>query len=176
MASFAARRQAAVAKNRRRMKTACREIAAQLAGYATRRHLARLVYDDSQKGFCSQFLTSAWANCSAKNWMWRAFSSKQQRAAGWRTSSRTRWGEAKTTRILVLGYRRAQRDQRPGRWPPEALAEGGRTIEDTCAWRSRPRRDRYQQQVMAGTSSIGHSGLEGNHYQQTLMARCCAIG
>ena len=85
-------------------------------------------------------------------------------------------GRRRPSRILVLGYRRAQRDQRPGRWPPEALAEGGRTIEDTCAWRSRPRRDRYQQQVMAGASSIGHSGLEGNHYQQTLMARCCAIG
>jgi hypothetical protein len=53
--SFAPRRQAAVAKYRRRMETACHEIAAQLAGYATRRHFAKVVYDDNQKGFCSQF-------------------------------------------------------------------------------------------------------------------------
>ncbi len=53
--AFAARREAAVRKYRHRMESACHEIAAQLAGYASRRRYATVRYDDSERGFCEQF-------------------------------------------------------------------------------------------------------------------------
>jgi hypothetical protein len=53
--SFAERRTASVAKFGRRMHSAVHEIAAQLAGYAARRHFAVVEYDDHERGFCSQF-------------------------------------------------------------------------------------------------------------------------
>lgn len=53
--SFAERRAAAVEKFHRRMQSATHEIAAQLAGYARRRHFASVEYDDRERGFCGQF-------------------------------------------------------------------------------------------------------------------------
>jgi hypothetical protein len=48
---FAERRQAAVTKFRNRMNSATHEIAAQLAGYASRRHFARVRYDDNDRSY-----------------------------------------------------------------------------------------------------------------------------
>ena len=49
--SFAQRREAAVRKFRDRMNSATHEIAAQLAGYAARRHFAQVRYDDSDHSY-----------------------------------------------------------------------------------------------------------------------------
>jgi hypothetical protein len=49
--AFADRRQAAVTKFRDRMNSATHEIAAQLAGYASRRHFARVRYDDNDRSY-----------------------------------------------------------------------------------------------------------------------------
>ena len=49
--SFADRREAAVRKYRSRMNSATHEIAAQLAGYASRRHFASVRYDDSDHSY-----------------------------------------------------------------------------------------------------------------------------
>jgi len=51
VAAFAHRRQAAVRKFRDRINSATHEIAAQLAGYASRRHFARVRYDDSDHSY-----------------------------------------------------------------------------------------------------------------------------
>ncbi len=53
--SFADRRNAAVRKQTNRMDSACHEIAAHLAGYASRRRFAVVRYDDTERGFCVQF-------------------------------------------------------------------------------------------------------------------------
>ena len=53
--SFADRRTAASQKYRNRMRSAVREVAAQLAGYAARRSFAAIEYDDSITGFCPEF-------------------------------------------------------------------------------------------------------------------------
>jgi hypothetical protein len=49
--SFAHRREAAVRKFRDRMNSATHEIAAQLAGYASRRHFAQVRYDDTEHSY-----------------------------------------------------------------------------------------------------------------------------
>jgi hypothetical protein len=49
--SFAERREAAARKFRQRMDSATHEIAAQLAGYAARRHFAQVRYDDSDHSY-----------------------------------------------------------------------------------------------------------------------------
>lgn len=51
VATFAHRREAAVRKFRDRMNSATHEIAAQLAGYAARRHFAKVRYDVSAEKF-----------------------------------------------------------------------------------------------------------------------------
>jgi uncharacterized protein (DUF433 family) len=51
VASLAKRREAAARKFRRRMDSATHEIAAQLAGYAARRHFAQVRYDDSDHSY-----------------------------------------------------------------------------------------------------------------------------
>jgi hypothetical protein len=51
VASFAQRREAAARKFRQRMDSATHEIAAQLAGYAARRHFAQVRYDDSDHSY-----------------------------------------------------------------------------------------------------------------------------
>lgn len=48
---FAERRLASARKFRDRMDSATHEIAAQLAGYADRRHFAEVVYDDTERGY-----------------------------------------------------------------------------------------------------------------------------
>jgi hypothetical protein len=57
--SFADRRSAAALKYRNRTRSAIREIAAQLVGYAARRGFAAIAYDDSVTGFCPEFPYSA---------------------------------------------------------------------------------------------------------------------
>lgn len=54
-ATFAARREAAVLKYRRRMKSAIQEAVAQLANFARRRHFAAVRYDDREQNFCGRF-------------------------------------------------------------------------------------------------------------------------
>ena len=49
--AFAHRRETAVRKFRDRMNSATHEIAAQLAGYASRRHFAQVRYDDSEHSY-----------------------------------------------------------------------------------------------------------------------------
>jgi hypothetical protein len=49
--AFASRREAASRKFRDRMNSATHEIAAQLAGYASRRHFAQVWYDDSDHSY-----------------------------------------------------------------------------------------------------------------------------
>jgi hypothetical protein len=51
LSAFASRREAAVRKFRDRMHSATHEIAAQLAGYAARRHFAQVLYDDSERSY-----------------------------------------------------------------------------------------------------------------------------
>jgi len=51
MSAFTHRREAAVRKFRDRMNSATHEIAAQLAGYASRRHFAHVRYDDSDHSY-----------------------------------------------------------------------------------------------------------------------------
>jgi hypothetical protein len=53
--NFAVRRRDAVRKFRHRMDSATHEIAAQLAGYAERRHYEAVSYDDREKSYCEQF-------------------------------------------------------------------------------------------------------------------------
>ena len=53
--TFAERRKAAAVKFRDRMNSATHEIAAQLAGYAYRRHFAAVEYDDTKHEFCDDF-------------------------------------------------------------------------------------------------------------------------
>lgn len=53
--TFADRRTAAGRKFRDRMDSATHEIAAQLAGYAARRHFAEVEYDDRERHFCQSF-------------------------------------------------------------------------------------------------------------------------
>jgi hypothetical protein len=60
--SFADRRTAAALKYRNRTRSAIREIAAQLVGYAARRGFTAIVYDDSVTGFCPEFPYSALRN------------------------------------------------------------------------------------------------------------------
>ena len=55
MPPFATRRLNAVRKLRARLDSATHEIAAQLAGYAERRHYAAVSYDDREKSYCEQF-------------------------------------------------------------------------------------------------------------------------
>lgn len=59
MPSFADRRTAAALKYRNRTRSAVREIAAQLVGYAARRGFSAISYDDSLTGFCPEFQYSA---------------------------------------------------------------------------------------------------------------------
>jgi hypothetical protein len=51
--NFADRRKAAVTKHHARMDSATHEITAQLAGYAARRRIAAIEYDDSDHSFCA---------------------------------------------------------------------------------------------------------------------------
>ena len=53
---FAARRAEASLRYHRRINTAADEAAALLAGYARRRRFAQLVYDDSERAFCPDFV------------------------------------------------------------------------------------------------------------------------
>jgi hypothetical protein len=53
--SFADRRSAAALMYRNRMRSAIREIAAQLVGYAVRRDSSAIEYNDSITGFCPEF-------------------------------------------------------------------------------------------------------------------------
>ena len=53
--AFAERRERATAKYRKRMDSACHEIAAQLANYAARRHFSAVHYTDSEHPFCDEF-------------------------------------------------------------------------------------------------------------------------
>jgi hypothetical protein len=55
VATFSARREAATAKYNQRLSSACHEIAAQLTGYAQRRHFAVLIYDDTERSYCPDF-------------------------------------------------------------------------------------------------------------------------
>ena len=54
-APFQARREAAAAKHRKRMDSATHQISAALVNYADRRRIARIVYDDQEIDFCSEF-------------------------------------------------------------------------------------------------------------------------
>jgi hypothetical protein len=53
--SFAARRRALVLKQQNRMQTAIYQFAAQLAGFADRRKLARVILDDSDQSYAKKF-------------------------------------------------------------------------------------------------------------------------
>ena len=55
LASFQSRREASAEKYRRRMDSAVKEIAAQLTGFAARRKLAIIVYDDAIHSYCERF-------------------------------------------------------------------------------------------------------------------------
>ena len=52
---FSERRQMAARKYRNRMESATHEIAAQLAGYAKRRHFSNVCYNDAEHAFCEGF-------------------------------------------------------------------------------------------------------------------------
>ena len=54
--SFAARRQQASLRYHRRMNTAADQAAASLVGYAQRRKFAAIAYDDTERGFCPEFV------------------------------------------------------------------------------------------------------------------------
>jgi hypothetical protein len=56
--SFAARRQQASLRYHRRMNTASDQAAASLVGYAERRKFAAITYDDTERGFCPDFVWS----------------------------------------------------------------------------------------------------------------------
>lgn len=53
--AFASRRKDAASKYWRRMNSAVKEIAAMLAGYATRRKFAAVKYTDADTSFCTGF-------------------------------------------------------------------------------------------------------------------------
>jgi hypothetical protein len=53
---FAARRQQASLRYHRRMNTAADQAAASLVGYAERRKFAAIAYDDTERGFCPEFV------------------------------------------------------------------------------------------------------------------------
>lgn len=55
VASFAARREAMVAKHHRRMDTAIKEAARQVANLAKRRRVCEVIYDDSDRRFSASF-------------------------------------------------------------------------------------------------------------------------
>ena|SRR5579863_1843307 len=53
--SFSERRKLAARKYRNRMESATHEIAAQLAGYAKRRHFSNVCFIDAEHAFCQGF-------------------------------------------------------------------------------------------------------------------------
>jgi hypothetical protein len=53
--SFSERRKLAARKYRNRMESATHEIAAQLAGYAKRRHFSNVCFIDAEHAFCENF-------------------------------------------------------------------------------------------------------------------------
>jgi hypothetical protein len=61
--TFAVRRKQAAEKFRARFDSATHQIAAELAGYAHRRHFAAVSYDDREHNYCEKF---PWAELRRK--------------------------------------------------------------------------------------------------------------